>query len=448
MKTISVFPHYLFATILMVCINFSNCAGQNNYDHFVNTLYQLENHHIDDRKGFDYLSEFLTEVNNNYSAGLSIDKSRNRITVSKSSDSTAVVIENREWDQQFETQLWQLCIFLEPIIRSGLNEFYLEVVYNEFIGDLLISCADKYGWALLKETQQNIYKLGTNGISTIRSSSGHYVVESVRIGSTSWKKGLKKGDEIISVKGTNTSLIGHGYFLKLSNDTAGAFVPTTVLRGSQKIPLELAIEPKSSLSNFELDTSVNGYPDVVKMRIRYFNDKVQKQLADIVSNGKFDNAKLIIDLRGSEGGQFFSIRNSLDLFYNYGDSLWLSRSRKPYGGREKKHVSISLNNKRNVFESIYLLTDENTVSGAEMFLIPFKHNSNGVIVGSQTVGQLMTWKYFPYNGNSTSYTIKVTTNESLTPNGDRVAGIGIQPDISLSEGVDALAYVLKNLIAP
>ena len=423
------------------------CQSQlDNFDHFVNTLYQIENHFIEEKTTLDYLNEFITDVNQNYQLSLRIEREKKRLTIIDWLRNTTVVLESREWDKTFEMQLWQLCRLLKPHITPQLSKSIPDFEYSEFIGDLLISTIDKYGWALSKETEESFYTNRTNGIYTTRDSSGYYEVTSVRMNSNTWKNGLKKGDRVISIRGLGTSLIGHGYFTKLTLDSIGTFIPITVLRENERISLRLVIDQKVNLPNLEIDTSVIGHPQTVYIRIRLFDSKTVSQIIDLVSEEKPLRRNLILDLRSCVGGGYLSMKKTVNLFFNYGDTLWVSKSRKPYGGREKSFNHICLEPQTNKVDSIYILCDENTISGAEMFLIPFKYNGNGTIIGTQTVGQLMTWKHIPFQVNNTSYSVKVTTHEAFLPRDSKAEGVGIKPDIMIERKIDALQYTLETLI--
>lgn len=78
--------------------------------------------------------------------------------------------------------------------------------------------------------------------------------------------------------------------------------------------------------------------------------------------------------------------------------------------------------------SIIILTDINTASAAEDFVVPFKDNGRAIIMGEPTFGS--TGQPYIYEfGDGIS--IGIGTKRVYMPDGSRFEGVGIQPDIEV-----------------
>jgi hypothetical protein len=81
--------------------------------------------------------------------------------------------------------------------------------------------------------------------------------------------------------------------------------------------------------------------------------------------------------------------------------------------------------------AVAVMTSENTASCAEIIAAALQDSGAGVVIGARTYGKagVQNMRLLPNGG-----TLKITVGHWYTRNGADIGGIGIAPDIALSEG--------------
>ena len=90
-----------------------------------------------------------------------------------------------------------------------------------------------------------------------------------------------------------------------------------------------------------------------------------------------------------------------------------------------------------------LLVNEYTASASEILSAAVQDNNGGTIIGTKTYGKGVTQRSHRFKDGSA---IKITSTEYFRPNGGKVNGVGITPDIEAEddEAVEKALEVLEK----
>ena len=145
-------------------------------------------------------------------------------------------------------------------------------------------------------------------------------------------------------------------------------------------------------------------------------DEFKKKYEDLIGNKKVKG--LIIDLRNNPGGILQTCANITDLIVPEGKIVYTldKAGNEEALYSDKKHIEIPL----------VVLVNEGSASASEVFTGAVKDYEMGKIVGTKTYGKgvVQTLKSI---GDGTY--IKLTTSEYFSPKGNKINGVGIEPDI-------------------
>lgn len=148
---------------------------------------------------------------------------------------------------------------------------------------------------------------------------------------------------------------------------------------------------------------------------------------DLIENKKVKG--LIIDLRNNPGGILDVCTNITDLIVPEGKIVYTI---------DKAGVEEAIySDKKQIEIPLVVLVNEGSASASEVFTGAVKDYGVGKIVGTKTYGKgvVQTLKSL---GDGTY--IKLTTSEYFSPNGNKIDGEGIEPDVIVEISGDSLDY--------
>ena len=211
----------------------------------------------------------------------------------------------------------------------------------------------------------------------------------------------------------------------MSSDQASA-----LLRGEEGTEVKLSVVRDGEEKEYTLKRAVlNNVSEYVNfdgstaiVTVTRFDDdtgrKVQEEAAKFAEKGV---KKVILDLRGNGGGY---VNAGVDLL-----SLWID------GQNVVTQKSRTLGDTNSVTSSgkailkdmkTVVLVNGGTASASEIVAGALKDYGKATIVGEQTYGKGVVQNLFTMSDGAT---LKVTTAEWYTPNGDSINGAGIVPDV-------------------
>lgn len=238
-------------------------------------------------------------------------------------------------------------------------------------------------------------------------------------GSPGERAGLRQGDTILAVDGTDV----RGYTLDetvaLIRGPEGTQVTLTVGREGEADPLEFTITRET----IEMPTVEYKMvdPQVGYVRLTEFNkdaaNHVTRAIADLRSQGA---TRLIFDLRMNGGGLLDEAIKIASLFVGPDQPVvhivYRDKDTETYNSRAKESFSMPL----------VVLVDENSASASEIVAGAVKDLQAGVLMGTKTYGKGSVQTFYKLSDGSG---IKLTTAKYLTAGGNSINDVGIEPDI-------------------
>jgi carboxyl-terminal processing protease len=247
-------------------------------------------------------------------------------------------------------------------------------------------------------------------------------VTEVIAGGPADRAGIRPGDRVIAVDGTDTSAMAAGPAFDLINGDAGTSVTLTLRRAGQSAPITLTMTRERVVpQNVETRIINPGTPGAIGyVRIREFiAGGVAQQLRDALTGFESRGVtKWIIDIRGNPGG--FLDDDAASLFIKEG-VIVRRRGRDGATGEDRASGKVLP-----VIRPTVLLANDRTGSVAEMFAAALKDYGIAYVIGTTTNGCAGFTDIQPLGDGSS---LAVTTGETDMPRtGKPLHGVGVVPD--------------------
>lgn len=244
--------------------------------------------------------------------------------------------------------------------------------------------------------------------------------------------GLVSGDEIVKV---NDKLVSESENLK---DI------TALIKSSDEV--RLVIQRDGVDKEYTLKTSDFYNPSVEEniiegangdkigyLQISKFNETAYEQFNQKLNKIEATGINsLIIDLRGNTGGFLSAATKISELFLKKGEVI--------YSLNEQSGTKVTYDEteeSRNY--KVFVLVNESSASASEILAAALQDNYGALLVGTTTYGKGKVQKTNKMN-DGTMY--KYTSAKWLTPKGECIDGVGLKPDIEISNGNE----LLKDLV--
>ncbi len=317
----------------------------------------------------------------------------------------------------------------DPLVEKTPEE-----LSDETLKELVSSLGDPYAEYFTADEYERFLEIYEGeftgiGVSVTEEEEG-IVIRAVIEGGPAGEAGAEIGDIIVAVDGTKPENINDA--IELIRGKAGTEVTITLKRGNKFFDLTMkrdVIEQDS----VEYDVTEED-PHIGYIRISSFHKDTSGEFETAVRDLKGQGCTgFIIDLRGNGGGLTDESVKIAD--YLLPECRIMTEVRKD--GSEKV-----FNSKASSADIDYvILTDGNTASASEILAGAVQDNRGGLIIGTTTYGKGVTQATRKFRDGSA---VKLTDTEYLRPDGGKVNGVGITPDIK-AEGSKAMDAALKEL---
>lgn len=319
-------------------------------------------------------------------------------------------------------------------IDSVLDSFYFEEVDDEKAKDsiykaYLSSYGDKYTvyytadeYKKLTETTNGTFS-GIGAVCQISSEGGILLVDVYESGA-GYKAGLRSGDRIIQVDGTDVTDMDLSSAVALVKGEKGTQVGLKIVRDGATFDYTVVRdEIEVQTVNYAITEDNIGY-----ISVSQFENVTAKQFKAAIEDLKSEGAKgIIIDIRNNPGGLLTTVISMLKDILPNGLIVYTEDkdgNRKEYSGNDNEELDMPL----------AVLVNGNSASASEIFAGAIQDYGKGVIVGTQTFGKGIVQTVKPLTDGSA---IKFTIAKYFTPKGQDIHGKGVTPDVVVEYDKDA-----------
>lgn len=332
---------------------------------------------------------------------------------------------------------------------SVMDYFYFEDVDEQKAKDsiykaYLSSYGDKYTVyytadeykRLMESTNGKFYGIGA--VCQLSDEGGIILVDVYETGA-GYKAGLRTGDRIVQVDGTDVTDKDLSSAVALVKGEKGTSVTLKVVRDAQTIEYTvIRDEVEIQTVSYAMTEDYVGY-----IRITQFEDVTARQFEAAVEDLKSQGVKgMVVDIRNNPGGLLTSVVSMLKYILPEGLIVYTedkAGNRREYSGNDNQELDMPL----------AVLVNGNSASAAEIFAGAIQDYEKGTIIGTQTYGKGIVQTVKPLTDGSA---IKLTTAKYFTPKGQDIHGKGVTPDETVeydaASGEDAqLKAALDNIRA-
>ncbi|MFH1509983.1 MAG: S41 family peptidase [Candidatus Nealsonbacteria bacterium] len=267
-------------------------------------------------------------------------------------------------------------------------------------------------------------------------------------GTPAQKAGLKAGDKIVEIDGESTAGITTDEAVKKIRGPKGTEVVLGIYRESWKekrdVPIVRGVISIPSLK-FELRDDNIAYIHLYQFSEAAAYD-FREAVIDILES---PTEKIVLDLRNNPGGYLEVAQEIAGWFLEKGQVVTI----EDFGeGREQELYKTNGSSKL-VSYPIVILINEGSASASEILAGALRDNRDIILVGATSFGKGSVQELEKFSGGSS---LKVTVAKWLTPNGDLIAGKGLEPDIEIEitqedidnevdSQLDKAIEILKNI---
>ncbi len=256
------------------------------------------------------------------------------------------------------------------------------------------------------------------------------VITKVFKDSSAEKAGLKVGDILSKIDDIDLSQKTSSFIAdKVKNGTAESFTITYIRDNKENT---ITIKRAHVYIN---SVNTKQYDNTLYMKIDTFSLTTKEQVENAIKGLNNKTNSLIIDLRDNTGGYLTSANDTAELFLDKGQTIYQLKNRN---GIVSKYESKS--NKIRTFKKIVVLVNESTASASEVLTLALKENLNAIVVGKKTFGKGTVQDKSTLSNGSI---VKFTTSYWLSPNGNSINKVGIEPDYEVDGEDEQLNKAIK-----
>ena len=252
-------------------------------------------------------------------------------------------------------------------------------------------------------------------------------------GSPAEAAGLEPGDQVLKVDGEELSGLSFMEAVEKVRGPKGSKVKLTIRRNG----FELDVDVVRDVIRVP-DGEIKWHDDVVVVQLHQFGRVAQEELRPDMEEAMKQNPKgVVLDLRKNPGGLLSAANTVISIFLPEGTPYVQVRSRKD----EKEVLTHGEQIVPNAVPMVVLI-NEGSASASEIVAGALQDTGRATVVGSKSFGKGTVQQVRQFSDSSS---LKLTIAEWYTPNGTKIDGVGISPDIGVSEVDGRDAPLLKAL---
>lgn len=318
------------------------------------------------------------------------------------------------------------------IDKNFLFDYEDKDIYNGALKGMFANLGDPYTSYYPKEEYEKLLenldgRYKGIGVTVSASKEGMIKVVQVFENSPAKEAGMKAGDFIKSVEGTDFDATELEEAVALIRGKEGTKVKIEVIRTSEDKPEGEEIPMLVERRDVTVDTVYSETLDIDGTKIGYlrlsaFDDITWDDFKDKYSKLKNEDIEgLVLDLRNNPGGSLDVCLNIADTFLDEGVIVTT----------EDKNGNVITEKSDSNMDDIPMtvLINENSASASEILAGALKDRGRAKIIGTKSFGKGIVQKLFPLENGAGA---KITISEYKTPNGEKINEVGVKPDIEIA----------------
>ncbi|WP_221468970.1 S41 family peptidase [Cohnella nanjingensis] len=323
-------------------------------------------------------------------------------------------------------------------IRQLLEQYHISKPTDETLDDAAIdgmidSLGDPYTEYFSEEEMKgftNLLEQTFVGIGIVMTEDYKTVyIEDVISGSPAEQAGLLPGDAILSVDGVSMTGKTIADVQRASQGVEGTTVKIGVKRGDKKFQFPVTrktVHMPTASSKMMGDgvayLDLNGFSS--DAGAKFANELAQLERQDIRS--------LVIDLRNNGGGYVDQAQLIASQFIADGVLAHLK-------DRDGNDTPLTVKGQTKPYP-VWILVNGGSASASELLSGALQDYGIARLIGTKTYGKGVVQRLVPVSSGGT---LKVTVQEYLTPNGNHVDKVGLQPDLSVEGSLEQLMAAFR-----
>ena len=305
---------------------------------------------------------------------------------------------------------------LENLISSRFVEEYDDTaMYDAAAGAMIDSLGNRWSYYIPASEYQSYLEQMENayvgiGVTIVVREDGYIDIQKVEPGSPAQEAGIRPGDILIGVEGTDVSQMALEEVKAQVRGKKGTRVQLQLRRGEQM--LDLSVERREIRTAVATGTMLEGNVGLVK--IVNFDGRCKQETLDAVESLLDQGATaLIFDVRYNPGGYKDEMVGILDYLLPEG-ALFRSVD---YQGKE----DVDYSDEKHLDIPMAVLVNRDSYSAAEL-----QEYEAAIVVGEHTTGKGHYQNTFRLPDGSAAV---LSVGRYTTPNGVNLDGVGIAPDV-------------------
>lgn len=302
---------------------------------------------------------------------------------------------------------------------------------------LVNSLGDKYTTFMrpvrAKQFQTQIKGEVTGIGAQVEFIEGKLTIVSPIKGSPAEAAGLLPGDVVLKVNGEDLAGLSFMDAVGKVRGPKGSTATLTVNRNGLEINFDVV---RDTIKVPEATITWQGQVAVIQLTQfgALTNNELRSTVTDLM---KKDPKGMVLDLRSNPGGLLTSANTVTSIFVPKGTTYVKIHSRKSEDTGVTTHDQI-------VDEEIPLvvLINEGSASASEIVAGALQDLGRATVIGSKSFGKGTVQQVLQFNDQSS---LKLTIAQWFTPNGNKIDGVGIHPDIGVTEAEGRDAPMLRAL---
>jgi len=312
--------------------------------------------------------------------------------------------------------------YIDEVDKEELLDAAIEGMYN-YLGDDYSMYMSADDTNTLEEQLVGEYEgIGVEITSFISDEEIFTYITKVFENTPAQNAGLLPGDRFVSLDGVDL------------RDKDAEYVSNTIKYG-EKASFELVVlrdekEVKVTINRDHVYiNSVHSKVDgnVGYIQIETFSSTTKEQVKKAIDSFEEDVTSLVIDVRDNTGGYLNSAYETSDLFINKGEIIYQLKDKNEIITKYEALEGIYRH-----FDKIAVIVNNSSASASEILAIALKEKANAIIVGATSYGKGTVQETKTLSSGAM---VKYTTAYWLSPNGNSINEIGIEPDIVV-ENID------------